>query len=233
MNNSLNYFAQVEKRFQERRGAILSLSASDWALIESWRNAGIPIFAALRGIDAAFDKYEASRRRGRINGLAWCAPAVIQAADELRRASIGTAHVGDPERKTGFESTRVAAHLESAADALGSAAIAREACAANASQLRELAAKIRTPSGENADLETLDRSLSTLEEDLFSVLIASAPEDLKARWKEHAAHELMPYHSRITASQMQRLEGQFVQKQLLAHYGLPRVSLFYTAAAPS
>src|ERR1035437_3460666 len=88
MNNddSLHYFAEIERRFQERRRAILALSTSDWALIESWRKAGIPLLAALRGIDAAFDRYEASRRRGRINGLAWCAQAVIHAAEELREA---------------------------------------------------------------------------------------------------------------------------------------------------
>jgi hypothetical protein len=154
-DSSLYYFAEIEKRFQERRRAILSLSTSDWALIESWRRAGIPLLAALRGIDAAFDRYEASRRRGRINGLAWCAQAVIHAAEELREASIGTAHAGDSERKTGFELTNVAAHLESAADALGSVGIAHEACVAKSNQLRELAAKIRTSSSEIVNLETL------------------------------------------------------------------------------
>jgi len=83
VQNYFNYFTEIEERFQQRRGAILLLSTLDWALIETWRDAGIPLDAALRGIDAAFDKYESRQRRGRmrrVNGLAWCAQAVMEAA---------------------------------------------------------------------------------------------------------------------------------------------------------
>lgn len=143
------------------------------------------------------------------------------------QASVGTAHADDSERETGFELTNVAAHLESAADVLSSVAVAREACVAKSNQVRELAAKIRTSSRESVNLETLESSLSLLEKDLFSILIAAAPEDLKALWKKRAACELVPYRDRINTNQMQQLERQFVQKQLLAHYRLPRISLFY------
>ncbi len=96
MRNYFNYFTEIEERFQQRRGALLLLSTLDWALIETWREAGIPLEAALRGIDAAFDKYEARQKRARmrrVNGLAWCAQAVMEAAEELREASAGTAAV--------------------------------------------------------------------------------------------------------------------------------------------
>ena len=94
MLNYFNYFTEIEDRFQQRRGALLLLSTLDWALIETWREAGIPLEAVLRGIDAAFDKYEARQKRGRmrrVNGLAWCAQAVMVAAEELREAAAGTA----------------------------------------------------------------------------------------------------------------------------------------------
>ena len=61
--NYFNYFTEIEERFQQRRGALLLLSTLDWALIESWREAGIPLEAVLRGIDTAFDKYEARKQR--------------------------------------------------------------------------------------------------------------------------------------------------------------------------
>ena len=86
MQNYFNYFTEIEERFQQRRGSLLLLSTLDWALIETWREAGVPLEAVLRGIDAAFDKYEARTHRGhkrRINGLAWCAQAVMEAAEEL------------------------------------------------------------------------------------------------------------------------------------------------------
>ena len=94
MLNYFNYFTEIEERFQQRRGSLLLLSTLDWALIETWREAGIPLEAALRGIDAAFDKYEARQKRARmrrINGLAWCAQAVMEAAMELNEAAAGTA----------------------------------------------------------------------------------------------------------------------------------------------
>ena len=122
MLNYFNYFTEIEERFQQRRGALLLLSTLDWALIETWREAGIPLEAALKGIDAAFDKYETRQKRARmrrINGLAWCAQAVMEAAEELREASAGTAREETSgERESGFEQARVAAHLESAAAAL-------------------------------------------------------------------------------------------------------------------
>ena len=137
--NYFNYFTEIEERFQQRRGSLLLLSTLDWALIESWREAGIPLEAVLRGIDAAFEKYEARQKRGRmrrINGLAWCAQAVMQAADELREASTGTAQPAAGARESGFEKERVAAHLDAAARALDQPSIAHDACAATAARLR-------------------------------------------------------------------------------------------------
>jgi hypothetical protein len=228
--NYFNYFTEIEDRFQQRRGALLLLSTLDWALIETWREAGIPLEAALRGIDAAFDKYEARQKRGRmrkINGLAWCAQAVMEAAEELREAAAGTAPVaaGTP-RESGFEQKRVAAHLEAAAAQLDMATVAPEACAATAVRLRELCSE-HGESSANPDLEVLERILTVLEEKLFAALTAAAPEELLVGLKEHAARELAPYRSRMGAVQLRQVERQFVQKQLLVHYNLPRLSLFY------
>jgi len=232
VRNYFNYFTEIEERFQQRRGSILLLSTLDWALIETWQEAGIPLQAVLRGIDAAFDKYHARQKRARmqrINGLAWCAQAVMQAAVELKEASTGSAAASGVERESGFEHERVAAHLATAADALDRAAVAEEACRKTAARLRELAGEV-TAAGEKAgavDLEGLERSLTVLEEKLFAALTAAAPEELLVGLKEHAARELAPYRSRMGAVQLRQVEHQFVQKQLLVNYNLPRLSLFY------
>ena len=231
MLNYFNYFTEIEERFQQRRGALLLLSTLDWALIETWREAGIPLEAVLRGIDAAFDKYEARQKRGRmrrINGLAWCAQAVMVAAEEMREAAAGTAPASiAAARESGFEQERVAAHLEAAAVALDAATVATEACAATAARLRELCTEHGSESGSTPDLEALERILTVLEEKLFAALTAAAPEELLVGLKEHAARELAPYRSRMGAVQLRQVERQFVQKQLLVHYNLPRLSLFY------
>jgi hypothetical protein len=243
--NYFNYFTEIEERFQQRRGSLLLLSTLDWALIETWREAGIPLDAVLRGIDAAFDKYEARQKRARmrrINGLAWCSQAVMEAAVELAEAAAGTAPATATNRESGFEQERVAAHLESAATAMDAAIVAPEACAATALRLRELAAEVRAGgSGAEAgndravaqnsaavpDMEALERTLTVLEEKLFAALTAAAPEELLVGLKEHAARELAPYRSRMGTVQLRQVERQFVQKQLLVHYNLPRLSLFY------
>ena len=232
MRNYFNYFTEIEERFQLRRGSILLLSTLDWVLIETWQEAGIPLEAVLRGIDAAFDKYEARQKRARmqrINGLAWCAQAVVQAAVEMKEASTGSAPAAGTERESGFEHEHVAAHLTAAADTLDRATVAEEACWATAARLRELAGEVGA-AGENADdvdLESLERSLTVLEEKLFAALTAAAPEELLVGLKEHATRELAPYRSRMGAVQLRQVEHQFVQKQLLVHYNLPRLSLFY------
>jgi hypothetical protein len=108
--------------------------------------------------------------------------------------------------------------------------VAPEACAATASRLRQLAAEVQaveTPSAVTQDLEALERTLTVLEEKLFAALTAAAPEELLVGLKEHAARELAPYRSRMGAVQLRQVERQFVQKQLLVEYNLPRLSLFY------
>jgi hypothetical protein len=234
VRNYFNYFTEIEERFQRRRGSILLLSTLDWALIETWRDAGIPLEAALRGIDAAFDKYESRQKRGRmrrINGLAWCAQAVMEAAVELSEAAMGTASESAPARESGresgFERERVAAHLESAAAALDAATAAPQACAATADRLRELAAGLPAFADASVDLERLEGELTILEEKLFNAVRTDAPADLLVNLKNHATRELAPYRRRMSVVQIRQVMSQFEQKQLLAYYNLPRLSLFY------
>ena len=96
MLNYFNYFTEIEERFQGRRGSLLMLSTLDWALIETWREAGVPLEAVLRGIDDAFDKHDAraTKMKGRarkVNGLAWCAQSVMEAVEAMRDAAVGAA----------------------------------------------------------------------------------------------------------------------------------------------
>jgi hypothetical protein len=120
--NYFEYFSEIEERFSRRRGSILLLSTLDWALIETWREAGIPLQAVLRGIDEAFDKYDARAVRSRsrkVNGLAWCAQAVMQAAEASVEAATGAVAATRPVSESGFEPQRVAAYLERNANLLG------------------------------------------------------------------------------------------------------------------
>jgi len=48
VENYFNYFTEIEEHFQRRRGTLLLLSPLDWALMETWKDAGIPLEAVLR-----------------------------------------------------------------------------------------------------------------------------------------------------------------------------------------
>jgi len=232
--NYFNYFTEIETRFQQRRGSILMLSTLDWALIETWREAGVPLEAVLRGIDDAFDKYDAqrlragARRQRKVNGLAWCAQAVLEAVEHSREAAIGAQP--SEARESGFEGARIFRYLEANADRLAAANLpaARE----TATRLRELAASLNSATTSNLEprtlsLENLDRTLTVLEEKLFAALITSTPESELTALREQAARELAPYRGKMQAVQIKQVQQQFLQKRLLETHSLPRLSLFY------
>src|ERR1044071_2584148 len=70
--NYFNYFTEIEDAFIRRRGKHLLLSPMDWALIESWKEMGVPLHVALRGIEKAFDSYESRPRKRSVKSLMYC-----------------------------------------------------------------------------------------------------------------------------------------------------------------
>jgi hypothetical protein len=234
MQNYFNYFTEIEERFQQRRGSLLMLSTLDWALIETWREAGVPLDAVLRGIDDAFDKHDAKARRAagrirRVNGLAWCAQSVLEAVEQVMEASIGAAPTAAAQAAdTGFEAARVGRYLEDNAVSIESAKLSPPAdstAAEVAGRLRALAAGLRVEPAHS--LEELDRTLTVLEEKMFAALLTAAPEDELVSLREQATRELAPYRSKMKAVQIKQVQQQFLQKRLLEARKLPRLSLFY------
>jgi hypothetical protein len=234
MQNYFNYFTEIEERFQQRRGSLLMLSTLDWALIETWREAGVPLEAVLRGVDNAFDKHDAkalrsSGRTRRINGLAWCAQSVMEAVEQAMEASIGAAPVAAPEgMESGFETARVVKYLEQNASLIEVANLAPPADAiANevVGRLRALAAGLYVEPVHS--LEELDRTLNVLEEKMFAALLTSASEEEMVTLREQAARELAPYRGKMQAVQIKQVQQQFLQKKMLDARKLPRLSLFY------
>jgi hypothetical protein len=228
VENYFNYFTEIEEHFQRRRGAILLLSTLDWALIDTWREAGIPLEAVLRGIDTAFDRYETRRHRTarRINGLAWCAQEVVAAAEEMREASLGAVKPKSEASNAGLEWDRIAAHLNQAADELRAVALTGLA-SENTCEIADRLIALSAPPSSSPNLEDLERNLTVLEEKLINVLIATTSEVELTALREQSAHELAPYRRRMQAHQIRQIEQQFLQKRLFEKHHLPRLSLFY------
>ena len=233
MENYFNYFTEVEERYLQRRGGGLLLSTLDWALIETWKDAGIPLDAVLRGIDAAFDKYDQRpSKTKKINSLAYCSQEVLAAAEEMKEAAVGVgAAAGRPRANQGFEPETIATFLERNAKELEAANIPESAKLAQAvvfeavKTLRELAAQAGGKSGGR--LEDLERRLTVLEEKLFAALLTSTPDDEIVSVRADADRDLAPYRRKMSGPQIDQLQKQYVQKRLLEKYKLPRLSLFY------
>jgi hypothetical protein len=216
--NYFNYFTEVEEHFQRVRGTGLFLmSPLDWALIESWKNAGIPIEAVLRGIDAAFEKWRAKKQQGRrINSLAYCTQAVTEEAQAIAK---GAPSPATGEQEAPFAVDELTAHLSNAGSKL------REKGFADiATTLEELS---RTSADHMTNLEDLEQRLTALEELLLSQARVSLTPDQMYQHRKELDNYLRPYRSKFTADQLARLERQFLDRRLFENFSLPRLSLFY------
>jgi hypothetical protein len=255
--NYFNYFTEIEEHFWRKRGAHLLVSPLDWAIVETWQKAGIPLEAVLKGIDRAFESWGRSKRAAggrQLKSLAYCVDAVLDAAAEAQEAAVGTGPEiarGRPEAEPFSRDElrkyleRNAARLRTAAERLrqhdatpGDAASAGRLAnvstnsAAMAARLDEIATRI----GEllplldtpgPLDLEDLERRLTVLEDKLTAALSADADENLLLNIRREMDSSLAPYRRKMSAEQLAQLERQYIQKRLFEHFSLPRLSLFY------
>jgi hypothetical protein len=237
VENYFNYFTEIEEHFQRRWGGILRFSPLDWALIETWKEAGIPLQAVLRGIDVTFENYERRPSKTRkINGLGFCAQEVLAAAEDMKEAAVA-AEAGEPGNPNkspsaqGFKSDRIAAYLRRNADLIDKAplpektAMIRAVVQQAANNLRELATEIEMNSPPR--LEDLERRLTVMEEKFFAVLLAGTSDDVVVTIRTEVDRDLIPYRRNMSSAQIAQLHKQYVHKRLLEQYKLPRLSLFY------
>ena len=235
--NYFNYFTEIEEYFWRKRGAHLLVSPLDWAIVETWQSAGIPLDAVLRGIDSAFESYQRSRRgAGRpLKSLAYCVDAVLDAATEKQESSAGagpqpkrSAKQAEPFSREELRTFlgRNIAKLEQAAQRLdpAEAELARRLTQARAT-VSDLVSLVDSPA--DLDLENLERCLSAAEQKLTAALLAAADAQMLVSIQTDLDRQLSPYRRRMSAEQLGQLERQYTQKRLLEQFGLPRLSLFY------
>jgi hypothetical protein len=229
VENYFNYFTEIEEHFQRRRGTGLILSTLDWALIETWKDAGIPLEAVLRGIDTTFDHYERRpSKTKKINGLAFCSQEVLTAAEDMKEAAVGASSQAAGE-SPGLEPQEIANFFLANADKLRripAAAPVESVANECATTLSDLAESLKGQSAR-LRLEDLERHLTILEEKLLAALtMTTADADLLAVRTE-ADREIAPYRSKMPAAQIEQIRKQFVHKRLFEKTGIPRLSLFY------
>jgi len=233
--NYFNYFTEIEEYFWKKRGAHLLVSPLDWAIMETWQKAGIPLDAVLKGIDRAFESYGRSRRgAGKpLKSLAYCTDAILEAVAESQEATAGSAPKNGRAVAEPFSRNELRAYFAKNAALIGTAAENhRTAHPELAVRFVEIAQSLEsslplldTPG--TLDVEDLERRLTILDEKLQAALTQHASEELMLRIRREVDGQLAMYRRKMKAEQIALVERQYMQKRLLEEFGLPRLSLYY------
>jgi len=217
--NYFNYFTEVEEHFQRARGTGLFLmSPLDWALVESWKNSGLPLEAVLRGIDHAFEKWHSKKTKATrlVNSVAYCSQAIQQEAD----AMAGNIPIRREPVKAPFELDELRAYLEANVATVEK----RDGFSEIAEALRKLVVDAAV---HYDDLEQLEQRLTALEEKMSAMVRAKVPDEDLFRHRRELEATLRPYRGKMTTEQLSMLERQYLDRRIQEQAGLPRLSLFY------
>ncbi len=211
------------------------LSTLDWALIESWKEAGLPLEAVLTGIDRAFEKYHKRPHRFRkVNSLAYCSQEVLRAAEAAQMGGSQSTGLKTRESETPFTKDEILKFVQRNAEALQevSASIAQSDHSVLAGDVKEVSSalgRIAASDGQEfeTDLEELERHLTAIEEKLAASLTRASSAELLAAFRGEIERALTSYRRNLGAAEIESLERQFIKKRLFEHYHIPRLSLFY------
>jgi hypothetical protein len=234
--NYFNYFTEIEEYFWKKRGAHLLVSPLDWAIMEAWQKAGVPLEVVLKGIDSAFESYQRSKRGASkpLKSLAYCTDAVLQAAEEQQDAATGKAPknagvaAGEPfsrDELRKYFARNIARLKEAAANQFSLQPALTPRFGEIASALETSATLLDSPG--TLDLEDLERRLTILDDKLHALLTSGAPEELLLKIRREVDGQVALYRRKMKAEQLAMVEKQYIQKRLLEEFGIPRLSLFY------
>jgi len=234
--NYFNYFTEIENYFWKKRGAHLLVSPLDWAIMETWQKAGVPLEAVLKGIDRAFESYQRSRRgAGKpLKSLAYCTDAVLEAAEEQLESTAGKEPPSGTASKYPFSREELRDYFAKNGVKLDGASnrAAEGGNAEFAERLREISESLGgterlLDSPAALDLEDLERRLTILDDKLHALLIGNTSEETMLKIRREMDAQLAAYRRKMKAEQIALVEKQYLQKRLLEEFRLPRLSLYY------
>ena len=232
--NYFNYFTEIEDAFVRRRGKHLFLSPMDWALMETWKQQGIPLHIVLRGVEKSFDSYEARPRKRTVKTLLYCQEEVEAQYAEWVEAHVGSSPTTpEPESdKTPFSFAAITEHLQRGGNALSELAKSRKQEDDLSEALRRavgLLAEIEKDFASGATLDTrkLEDSLTGLERMLNDSMLSVASSGTLDELKKGVKDQLKPYRAQMDAAVYKQTFENLLLKRLREQFAVPRLSLFY------
>lgn len=243
--NYFNYFTEIEDEFVRRRGSHLLVSPLDWAMMEAWKQRGIPLHIVLRGINNSFDGYDKRANRGRkVNSLMYCRQEVESCYFDYLESRVGAGESGE-ESAGQPESAPAASEVDAGAPFRPAAIIdylreqagllddlRREAVEPLgeifervATRLAELIADLTTAT--TIDFEALENDLTLIESTILTGLREATDPAIRAGWEKEGKQQLKAYRETMKPEIYQQTLDNFVARKLRERYRIPRFSLFY------
>jgi hypothetical protein len=232
--NYFNYFTEIEDAFVRRRGKHLFLSPMDWALMETWKQQGIPLHIVLRGVEKSFDSFEARPRKRSVKSLLYCQEEVEAQYAEWVEARVGSApDTTEPDSdKTPFSFAAISEHLKRSRSALAELIHSRNKVDDLSESLTRATALLVDiendfTSGATLDTRRLEDSLTGLERMLNDGMLSVVDKDGFDELKKEVKDQLKPYRSQMEAAVYKQTFDNLLLKRLREKFAVPRLSLFY------
>ena len=237
--NYFSYFSEIEDTFIRRRGKHLMLSPIDWALIEGWKERGVPLHVVVRAIEHAFDSHESKKQKRTVKTLLYCQEEVeAQYAEWLESRVGGHEEAGAEskqadESKSAFPRAAVLAHLGRSLSALRKLLEKRrtdddelsEALARAVTLLSEI--KDDYASAAQPDARKLEDSLTGVERLLDDAIRGAASDSELESANAEIDSQMKPYKRHMDKAAFEQTHDNLLRKRLRDHFGVPRLSLFF------
>jgi hypothetical protein len=243
--NYYNYFTEIEEHFVKRRGKHLLVSPMDWGLIAAWRDAGVPLQVALRGIDIAMDGFFSRKQRGnsKINSLCYCHDSVMAEYTTYRESRVGESRI-PPQDQTGSAAPEIPSDRHKEAEIKE----AVEYLSALIDEIKSLSAKQHLSesalegidrvlerlqetlqllqSGGQSDLESLERDLGIADGILVEALLAGISAEQITEWEKEAKLELKVYRKKLPKEMYKKIYDNFMRGKVHHKFDVREFSLF-------
>ena len=203
---------------------------------------GIPLHLVLRGIEKAFDSWEAKPRKRSVKSLLYCQEEVeAQYAEwldsrvgaSLSEDELATANE-DEDESAPFSRSALVEHLRNTRAKLVEARAQRSAIAADdlCEALVRAVTLLTDLEGEclavpSPDAQKLEHSLSGVERMLSEAVRAAASREQIAEITKEIKKQLRSYRSQMEPAVYEQTFDNFLLKRLRDQLGVPRLSLFY------